>query len=115
MIPGRYSRIAVYKGLQDILRFPGLRSALKLIVHSLLGGDVSPWDSAMQLPHYQDDGMPGISLHSALHLIQLVKSKKFQMFDYGDPEVRLVETIVFKQSTIHLDLDMNCKQELLPY
>lgn len=88
MIPGRYSRIAVYKVLQDIQRFPGLRSALNLIMHLLLGGDKSPWDSAMQLPHYQDDGMPGISLHTGLHLVQFVKSKRFQMYDYKDPKVR---------------------------
>lgn len=88
MIPGRYPRMAVFKSLRDVVQIPGLRKALKLILHSLLGGDRSPWDFAMQLPHYDIDDMPGISLDSGLHLVQLMKSKKFQLFDYKDAEVR---------------------------
>ncbi|GMH38353.1 hypothetical protein BSKO_06237 [Bryopsis sp. KO-2023] len=91
MIPGRYPRKAVFKGLQDVMRIPGLRGILNLIIRGLLGGDRSPWDFAMQLPHYDEDAMPGISLHSGLHLIQFVKTKKFSMFDYGDREIHMHE------------------------
>ena len=45
-----------------------MRSALRL----LFNGDASQWDRAMQLPHYNSRSMPAISLHTGLHLIQVL-------------------------------------------
>lgn len=51
-----------------------------------MNGDVSPWEFVMQLPHYNVESMPGIAVHTGLHLIQLLKSGRFQLYDYGTPQ-----------------------------
>ena len=48
-----------------------MRSALRL----LFNGDASQWDRAMQLPHYNSRSMPAISLHTGLHLIQVLLAR----------------------------------------
>ena len=44
------------------------RAGLRL----LLNGDASQWDRAMQMPHYNTRSMPAVSLHTGVHLIQVL-------------------------------------------
>ncbi len=49
----------------------------------LLNDDASEWDRALQMPHYAVASMPAMSVHTGHHLIQLMNSGKFLLYDYG--------------------------------
>ena len=86
MIPGSFGRLFFFKIFQDAVQYPAIREFVKRSIRLLMNGDVSPWEFAMQLPHYDVNSMPGISVHSGIHLIQIVRSGRFQLFDYGSAE-----------------------------
>lgn len=50
-----------------------------------MSGDVSQWDRALLLPHYNPRHMPALSAHTGLHLLQLMNSGRFTLYDYGSP------------------------------
>lgn len=85
MIPGSFTRLFVFKILQDIVQYPAIREFVKRSIRWAMNGDVSPWEFALQLPHYDVHSMPGISVHTTLHLIQFISSGRFQLYDYGSP------------------------------
>ncbi|CAD7700880.1 unnamed protein product [Ostreobium quekettii] len=85
-IPTQHGRLVIFKALQDALRFPALAAIVNRVIRLILGGDSSPWEAAMQIPHFGVHSMPGISMHTALHLIQLVRTGRFRMYDYGSPD-----------------------------
>eukprot|EP00210_Caulerpa_lentillifera_P004099 g3910.t1 len=86
MIPGSYTRLIFFKVFQDAVQIPAIRQFMKRGIRWLMNGDVSPWEFVMQLPHYNAESMPGISVHTGLHLIQLLKTGRFQLYDYGTPQ-----------------------------
>ncbi|GAX74610.1 hypothetical protein CEUSTIGMA_g2058.t1 [Chlamydomonas eustigma] len=49
-----------------------------------LNNDASQWERALQMPHYNAKHMPSLSVYQVLHLIQMARSGRFQMFDYGN-------------------------------
>lgn len=89
IIPGVYTRLFFFKAFQDILKIPAIKYILKRSIRWLMNGDASPWEFALQLPHYDAKAMPGIALHTAIHLIQIAKSGKFQLFDFGSEKRNL--------------------------
>lgn len=85
-IPTFLARALTFKILQDVRNIPGLCELFNMCVRLMLGGDISQWDSALELPHYSAAAMPAVSMHQVLHMVQMARSKKFQLFDYGSPQ-----------------------------
>lgn len=54
-----------------------------------MNGDSSDWDRAMQMPHYNATSMPAVSLMQALHMLQWIRAKRFQLFNYGSRALNL--------------------------
>ena len=48
-----------------------------------MSGDNSEWDRALQMPHYNEYSMPALSLHAGAHLVQLINSRRWRLYDYG--------------------------------
>ena len=86
IIPGALTRLILFKVLQDAMQYPAIREFTKRGIRWLMNGDVSPWETVMQLPHYDVASMPGIAVHTGLHFVQLVRSVQFRLYDYGSPE-----------------------------
>ncbi|GLI64543.1 hypothetical protein VaNZ11_007837 [Volvox africanus] len=84
-IPTPLGRALTFKLLLSASRIPGLGELLRLGFKALLNGDISQWDRALQLPHYSAQDMPAISVDQVLHLIQLVNTGEFRLYDYGSP------------------------------
>ncbi|GFR48097.1 hypothetical protein Agub_g9782 [Astrephomene gubernaculifera] len=84
-IPTFLGRALTFKMLLSASRIPGLGELLRVVFKALLDGDISQWDRAMQMPHYSAEDMPAISVDQVLHLIQLVNSDSFRLYDYGSP------------------------------
>ncbi|GIL73386.1 hypothetical protein Vretimale_17555 [Volvox reticuliferus] len=84
-IPTPLGRALTFKLLLSASRIPGLGELLRLGFKALLNGDISQWDRALQLPHYSAQDMPAISVDQVLHLIQLVSTGEFRLYDYGSP------------------------------
>jgi hypothetical protein len=40
-------------------------------ISMLLSGDMSQWDRALQMPHYNTYSMPALSFHTGDHLLQV--------------------------------------------
>jgi len=113
LIPNKHVRLAVFKALQDALRIPALAETVKRAIRWLLNGDKSPWECAMQVPHFGVQAMPGLSMHTALHLIQMVKSRRFQTYDYGTPEENMrrygsTEPIDLAAEYQRIDIPVDC-------
>ena len=51
-----------------------------------MNGDLSDWDRAMQMPHYNQHSMPAVSLLQALQMLQWINTGRFQLYDYGTRE-----------------------------
>lgn len=62
-LPTWLARMAVFKFLVDSAKIPPLRELLKRTFSGLMSNDVSQWDKALQLGHYNADAMPAASLH----------------------------------------------------
>ncbi|KAG2438460.1 hypothetical protein HYH02_010914 [Chlamydomonas schloesseri] len=82
-IPTPLGRALTFKLLLSASRIPGLGELMRLGFKAMLDGDISQWDRALQMPHYNEEDMPAISLDQVLHLIQLVFSDCFRLYDYG--------------------------------
>jgi hypothetical protein len=41
------------------------------------------------MPHYNARSMPAVSLHQGLHFLQLYRTRRFQLYDYGSPGANL--------------------------
>jgi lysosomal acid lipase/cholesteryl ester hydrolase len=85
-IPTSAARSLTFKFILDFARLmPALADLLRAVVRFSLGGDRSQWDRAAQLPHYNARAMPAVSMHTGLHFVQLWRSGRFALFDYGSP------------------------------
>ncbi len=62
--------------------FPSFRSP-PLSPQLALNNDASQWERAMQMPHYNANDMPSLSIFQVLHLVQMARSGRFQLYDYG--------------------------------
>ncbi|GBF99175.1 alpha beta hydrolase family [Raphidocelis subcapitata] len=84
-LPTAAARLLTFKFFLDFARLPALGDLLRAAMRLLLGGDRSQWDRAAQLPHYNARSMPAVSLHQGLHFIQLYRTGRFRLYDYGSP------------------------------
>lgn len=82
-IPTRFFRMLLNKLARDFHNYPALGGLVQTLMSYVVGGDSSNWVGVLGLPHYNMDDMPGVSFHVVLHLAQIKRAKKFQMYDYG--------------------------------
>ncbi|EFN54144.1 hypothetical protein CHLNCDRAFT_53131 [Chlorella variabilis] len=82
-IPSSLLRYIAFKFSHDLQQIPGLNELIRAALRLMLNGDKSEWDRALQMPHYNTYGMPAISLHTGAHLIQLIRTRRFLMYNYG--------------------------------
>ncbi|KAG5546416.1 hypothetical protein RHGRI_018559 [Rhododendron griersonianum] len=82
-IPTRFFRMLLNKLARDFHNYPAVGGLVQTLMSYVVGGDSSNWIGVIGLPHYNMNDMPGVSLLVALHLAQMKRTKKFQMFDYG--------------------------------
>ncbi|KAL0056175.1 hypothetical protein WJX82_008465 [Trebouxia sp. C0006] len=81
-IPSSLLRYVTFKLTVDMQQIPALNELVRAGIRVLLNGDSSQWDRAMQMPHYNTRSMPSISFHTGMHLIQWIRTGRFQMFKY---------------------------------
>ncbi|KDD73166.1 hypothetical protein H632_c2467p1, partial [Helicosporidium sp. ATCC 50920] len=82
-LPSPLLRHVAFKLSRDLDALPALRELFSACARLFLNGDASAWDRAVQMPHYSSAGMPALSLHTGLHFLQLMRSGRFRMLDYG--------------------------------
>ncbi|KAH7857074.1 hypothetical protein Vadar_008777 [Vaccinium darrowii] len=82
-IPTRFFRMLLNKLARDFHNYPAVGGLVQTLMSYVVGGDSSNWIGVIGLPHYNMNGMPGVSFRVALHLVQMKRARKFQMFDYG--------------------------------
>jgi hypothetical protein len=88
-IPTSAARNLTFKFMLEFARLPALGDLLRAFMRAALNGDRSQWDRAVQLPHYNARSMPAVSLHQGLHFVQLWRSGRFRLFDYGSRPANL--------------------------
>ncbi|KAL8492450.1 hypothetical protein ACS0TY_023870 [Phlomoides rotata] len=88
-IPTRFFRMLVNKLARDFHNLPAVGGLVQTLMSYFVGGDSSNWVGVLALPHYNMNDMPGLSFRVALHLAQMKRSSKFQMFDYGSPAANM--------------------------
>lgn len=89
VIPTTLFRGLFFKLWRDIHSIPALVDLVKLVFKVLLSNDASQWERVVQMPHYNATSMPTASIFQILHLVQISRSGKFQMFDYGSRKANL--------------------------
>ena len=62
-IPTSTVRRVVFKLFRDVSGIPALLELLKLGIRLVLNNDASQWERAMQMPHYNADDMPSLSVY----------------------------------------------------
>ena len=82
-IPSSLLRYITFKLTVDLQQVPALNELTRAGLRLLFNGDASEWDRALQMPHYAVASMPAISLHTGSHLMQLMSTGKFSLYDYG--------------------------------
>lgn len=86
-VPSSMLRHLTFKLAADVVEIPALAELTRSLLRLLLNGDASEWDRALTMPHYSRSAMPAVSLNSCEHLIQLINTKEFKLYDYNNPEV----------------------------
>lgn len=71
LLPSNVLRFLTFKLQWDLQQIPAMHELARVALRVLFSGDVSQWDRAIQMPHYNTQSMPAISLHTAMHLIQV--------------------------------------------
>lgn len=71
LLPSSVLRFLTFKLQWDLQQIPAMHELARVALRVLFNGDVSQWDRAIQMPHYSTQSMPAISLHTAMHLIQV--------------------------------------------
>lgn len=82
-IPSSLLRYITFKLTVDLQQVPALNELTRAALRLLFNGDSSEWDRALQMPHYAVSSMPALSVHTGAHLIQLIRTGKFELYDYG--------------------------------
>ncbi|XP_015692877.1 uncharacterized protein LOC102716135 [Oryza brachyantha] len=88
-IPTRFFRMLLNKLARDFNNYPALGGLVQTLMGYVVGGDSSNWVGVLGLPHYNMDDMPGVSFHVAVHLAQIKRATRFQMYDYGSPAANM--------------------------
>lgn len=86
-VPSSMLRHLTFKLAADVVEIPALAELTRSLLRLLLNGDASEWDRALTMPHYSRSAMPAVSLNSGEHLIQLINTKEFKLYDYNSPAV----------------------------
>ncbi len=71
LLPSSVLRFLTFKLQWDLQQIPAMHELARVALRVLFNGDVSQWDRAIQMPHYNTQSMPAISLHTAMHLVQV--------------------------------------------
>jgi hypothetical protein len=71
LLPTSMLRFVTFKLQWDLVQIPAMHELTRVGFKALFSGDISQWDKAIQMPHYTAQSMPAISLHTAIHLIQV--------------------------------------------
>ncbi|MEW5315318.1 MAG: hypothetical protein WDW38_006758 [Sanguina aurantia] len=82
-IPTSIGRNIIFKFMKDATANPGPREVVRYFLKMLANGDISTWEKALQMPHYNARSMPAIALDQVLHLCQIAHSHRFRLYDYG--------------------------------
>lgn len=88
-IPSSLLRYITFKLSTDLHQIPALNELTRAALRLLFNGDSSEWDRALQMPHYAVASMPALSVHTGAHLIQLIRTGEFEMYDYGSKSVNM--------------------------
>lgn len=88
-IPTRVCRALFNKLIRDFQSYPAIGGLLQALLSLAIGGDSSNWIGALGMSHYNMDDMPGVSFRVAQHLLQMVGTKRFRMFDFGSARANL--------------------------
>jgi alpha-beta hydrolase superfamily lysophospholipase len=88
-IPTKFFRMLFNKLSRDFQNYPALGGLVQTLISYAVGGDSSNWIGSFGMTHYNMDDMPGIALGVALHLAQMMRSKRFRMYDYGSAYVNM--------------------------
>ena len=82
-LPTSPLRHVTFKLTHDLQHLPAVQELARSFMRACLSGDTSAWDRALQLPHYSARSMPCLSVHMGNHLVQWIRSGRFQLYDYG--------------------------------
>lgn len=88
-IPTQTCRALFNKLARDFQTYPALGGLVQIAISSLVGGDSSNWVGAIGMSHYNMNDMPGVSFLVAVHLVQMMRTKRFTMFDFGSHRANL--------------------------
>ncbi|CAK9234233.1 unnamed protein product [Sphagnum troendelagicum] len=88
LIPGLYIPTRFFRGVfnklaRDFQNYPAIGGLVQTLLSWAVGGDSSNWVGAIGMSHYNMDDMPGVSFRVAHHLAQMMRVKRFIMFDFG--------------------------------
>ncbi|KAK2080877.1 hypothetical protein QBZ16_000731 [Prototheca wickerhamii] len=82
-LPSPFLRYVTFKLSLDISTLPALQVLVRRVMRAMLSGDVSEWDLAMQMPHYNTVSMPALSLCTGAQFQQWSRDGAFRLYDYG--------------------------------
>jgi pimeloyl-ACP methyl ester carboxylesterase len=88
-IPTRFCRALFNKLVRDFQSYPAIGGLVQAILSLVVGGDSSNWVGAIGMSHYNMDDMPGMSFLVAQHLLQMLRAKRFVMFDFGSAQTNM--------------------------
>ncbi|KAG0607690.1 hypothetical protein M758_8G047800 [Ceratodon purpureus] len=88
-IPTRFFRALFNKLSRDFQNYPALGSLVQAILSYLIGGDSSNWVGAIGVSHYNMNNMPGVSVRVGVHLGQMMRTKRFIMYDFKSKGLNL--------------------------
>lgn len=88
-IPTRFFRALFNKLSRDFQNYPALGGLVQALLSYLIGGDSSNWVGAIGVSHYNMNNMPGVAVRVAVHLAQMMRAKRFIMYDFGSEELNL--------------------------
>ena len=88
-IPTRFFRGVFNKLARDFQTYPAVGGLVQTLLSSVVGGDSSNWVGALGMSHYNMNDMPGLSFIVGQHLAQMMRKKRFTMFDFGSAEANI--------------------------
>ncbi|KAG0621286.1 hypothetical protein M758_3G008100 [Ceratodon purpureus] len=94
LLPGWYIPTRFFRGLfnklaRDFHYYPAVGGLVQTFISSVVGGDSSNWVGVLGMSHYNMNDMPGLSFIVGQHLAQMMRKKRFTMFDFGSVEANI--------------------------
>lgn len=128
LVPGLYIPTQVFRGLfnklaRDFQNYPALGGLVQTLCSYVVGGDSSNWVEALGQSHYNVYDMPGVAYRVVVHLAQMRRADRFQMFDYGSAKANMAVygsphplDIGGNYGLIDIPVDVvgGCKDKLIP-